>query len=108
MKQTQVKFEEIRDLNHDVYIMLKNIIDQLENIQANASNSRPKWPNENHEIARPNLACLCMHVFWGFFLIKLGDRVLVRNIRRFHKSQDNVRYLGLARKASDISDYKQL
>lgn len=49
MKQTQVKFEEIRDLNHDVYIMLKNIIDQLENIQANASNSRPKWPNENHE-----------------------------------------------------------
>lgn len=49
-----------------------------------------------------------MHVFWGFFLIKLGDRVLVRNIRRFHKSQDNVRYLGLARKASDISDYKKI
>lgn len=66
MKQTQVKFEEIRDLNHDVYIMLKNIIDQLENIQANASNSRPKWPNENNEIARPNLACLCMF-FWVFF-----------------------------------------
>lgn len=53
MKQTQdeVNFEEVRDLNHGIYIILKSIIDRVEkkNKQIHQIVSL-KWPNEKNGI----------------------------------------------------------